>query len=33
MGRIVQYFHVEHGGQAPEALRADTEGIDPLEYL
>ena len=31
--RIVQYFHIEHGGQSAEALRTDTESVDPLEYF
>ena len=31
--RVVDHFHVEHGGQAAEALRADAERIHLLEQL
>src|SRR5271166_6543269 len=33
MGRVVQDFHVEHGGQAAETLRADPERVDSLKYF
>ncbi len=33
MGGVIHYFYVQHGGQAAQALGANTEGIHFFEQL